>query len=342
MTDQPKELSFDQVEEFGPILKWKHIFRLASETFAEDISQAVQTLFSFLDELISGAVHSHSDLRKRFRVQLRRAIDDQWHLEMLLDPVLWYNSHRNAQGEVSSENEEKANRYVSWVFQNFLRSHTYPADCADSSWIQCYYKTEEACDSHRIRQVTPECPHGHIEWECGAKISASRCNFRIFKERRRECYCRDDAEAAEPKCHFCQFEAKGLVTLVRKESLAEFVLAPTPDSVQRNTFPHTNEDLIRSSRVWSLIHDYCSSLSTYTLSKSSSSFPVTRIVFNFGEWETAMHRNRDLNECHAHVHFWLDKLVLPLFETLYDHFTTPEDYMWINAIDLQSVLKSRK
>lgn len=127
-----------------------------------------------------------------------------------------------------------------------------------------------------------------------------------------------------------------------RESLSEFVLTPTPISIQQSRYPHDNEDFVKSIDVWKRVFEYCQLLSTFVKQKSCEINPVTDIVLNFGDWETAMDRDRSLLECHAHVHFWLDLRTVRHFETLYDHYTLPDDYMWVNAFNLNNVLELEK
>ena len=64
---------------------------------------------------------------------------------------------------------------------------------------------------------------------------------------------------------------------------------------------------------------------------------VTRIVMNFGSWETALALNPNLRECHAHSHFWLSRAFIRAIEgdtlmaALHGHNCTPDDYCLENV-----------
>jgi len=326
-TDDFSSLVAKDIKEMGPFLQYQQEFDLMRDQDHIQIAFAVQTIFQKLETMFVG-------LKDSFRLQLRNDADN-WKLEVLLDPKVWYDWKRLPDGKLSKNDNDNAESFLKYVRDNFKQSPGSPSRLTDPEFRPCEHKLKSICD--KITRY--KCVFGHYEWECGARVSHKTnpnkvCEYYVLQERRKLC---PDECTERNQCNFCLFEKNGFITVVRKERTRELELVPTLEYIQKGTAPHSNESTATWSVFWKTAKRYITLLKTLIPSAEN---PVERIVFNFGTWETEMDRDRNLLECHAHAHFWIFPQHVQHIPILFDHHQDLEDYMWINAQDLNFCIGS--
>jgi len=116
------------------------------------------------------------------------------------------------------------------------------------------------------------------------------------------------------------------------EFTREVLIMPSPDAIDAGVLPHSNVDMVESAPFWMAAQNYALLLKSQT---PEAQFPVTRVVVNFGAWETALRAKPFLRECHAHAHLWITPDFVRHFKPLRGHDYQPEDYLLTNARQLE-------
>lgn len=264
-------------------------------------------------------------LMERYRLQLVKVDGGVWKLQICLDPLEWYqylrslpnNEPSSSEGEPSKPNYIiAAERYLEWVYSNSHRciepkKKTKPVE-------MCRYDlTSQGC-------TYVQCRFDHTLWECKAKV-----DHHVRGEIDYGFFCKKSLTVQA----FDNFDPNW-TAFIRPEKTRDIVIVPHPKYIYDAPFPHSNYLMVQTSLFWNTAAKFANRLCE--ISKDASA--VERIVVNFGEWETAVHDDVYLKECHAHFHLWLSANSVRAIPQLDGFDFPPNDYLWINAVNLQQTL----
>ena len=134
-------------------------------------------------------------------------------------------------------------------------------------------------NTHRSFNLFVE--YDHTDYICKAKVpildsQEECCNF----------YCATGLI-------FEKIPTKNYILLLRWETIRELILASCPHRAKDNHCD--NEELLKRTEFWSFL------LSQWELLKFHT------MAVNFGQWESAIARNKYTQTCHAHVHLLFNK-----------------------------------
>jgi len=294
--------------EDSPIWEVNEHFRLS------DFSQLCGASFSLIEKLHS----MHVSLRQRFRIQLI-VQKDVWKLQLCLDPTVWYLSKR-VPSDIENCGKEKphflkeADSFMTWVYEN---SDKCP-EPTDKISLPTLCHKPPPCPN-------PSCTFDHIIWQCPAEVPHK------MKENTE---CKFQCRKSLLFTHECEeIKKSGWVILRRPEKTRDLVISPCPKEISENLLPHNNEDLISCDAFWDAVKTFIQHLDENCAKKS-----VERVVINFGSWESAVHRDVYLKECHAHAHFWLSSESVRVLGQMDGCDFPPNDYLWLNAVELQKTV----
>ena len=282
-------------------------FLIYPTTFTRDSSEAhglalaSRAIIRFLDE--------YHELRGAFRIELVYMDENKtWELRACLDPKPWFDKllHVVADRAVAVG---LALSYADGARKSSKAAIVMPRDV--TSTPTCKRKGCTKCEGRL-----------HVLWRCLREVPLIHATTRQMRVCDMPVFLEDLVESNQDW------------VLLRRyaEKTHELLFLPTPDQIENRGFPHGNINMVQDPRFWTAALTEIGVLtgSTDTLCA------VTRIVINFGGWETAMRNNPLLAECHAHAHIWLtsdfvhsDKVPL-----LQGHDAAPEDYVSKNAADL--------
>jgi len=247
-------------------------------------------------------------LQKAYRIELAFE-NKKWILRACIDPIRWYDSIIN-----NTKSMDYALRFI--------------ANCRKygQETLQPKLETPKTapCTNNHCKRST--CRFLHEVWPpCTAMInyldggSSTQCGFTIYEENKiDQVYGLDNWSL-----------------FVRPFELTrEVLLIPSPSDIKFYNIPHGNKGLIQQPSFWKAAQEISIKMSKKTLLQTN---PVTRIVVNFGEWETGMRLNPLLEECHAHAHLWLttEFTRCGVYPKLAKHDYPPEDYLIANARELE-------
>jgi hypothetical protein len=252
---------------------------------------------------------------KGYRIEL--LLDgDKGVLRLCLDPVIWYDDLCDKIGKVAVD---VAKDFSMWAFQEQRKKRenyddlVCPKEMATGG-KQCSYKP---CKPPPGKP----CQHLHKYWTCPSKVQhlskeQVECGFSAWHENRLQ----------------IKDIPSGWDLFKRLELTREVLIMPHPNIIQSGEVPHGNVGMVKTPRFWEVVQTCCQQLQSLGKSKE---WAVTRVVINFGRWETGMRVNPYLEECHAHAHLWLTKDFISNYEPLKKHDYAPEDYVLKNARQLE-------
>lgn len=287
--------------EFGPIYSFSYSNSSISSFDCKTITSGCQALLRHLRSF-----DERFCLSKSYRIQL---LEDgsKTSLQLCLDPLQWYGyikeNHPNDYIRMADE-------FVDFAYKSAEKLPQAPKKEARN---ECWYN-KTACP------YKGNCERLHKEWTCHADvdhvISGTRvCKFSDYKE-----------------SIFDNFKNAKWDLMNRREYTRDLLLVPKSYYIKTGDLPHSNIDLIQCEDFWGTVKEAVQ----FIASISNDQKPVTRVVINFGFWETAVHKDPYLKECHAHAHLWLTPSSVRNIKALELHDFPPEDYLYINAKELQN------
>ncbi|MEM3062212.1 MAG: hypothetical protein QW303_01510 [Nitrososphaerota archaeon] len=270
------------------------------------------------------------ELQESYRIELvpLSVGNDNWELRACLNPIVWFDwlSHQN------DLKEDAFNIAYEWV------------DKCKAEKLMDYVPLDKLKKKKPICKGFPcdkKCGKVHKKEPCGKEIKYAnwniheKCDFTPIEENIFK--VGTDSSKEPPKK---ELSDNGWILMVRPfEYYREILLCPFKDG---QGLPHGNGAMTIDSRFWKTAQqkavDLYMILKEQKMEKSTGvEPPVTRIVFNFGHWETALQTSPYLEECHGHAHFWLtlEFIAHVKWNDLSKHHYPPQDYVLINAYELE-------
>lgn len=91
--------------------------------------------------------------------------------------------------------------------------------------------------------------------------------------------------------------AKFFTVVRRKEATRDLLIMPCPFNDNNEQGPHNNIDLIHCESVWNYVEAVVGKIS-----ELCGPNVVELLALNFGDWESAANEDKDVLQCHGHIH----------------------------------------
>ena len=276
-----------------------------------------------------------------FRDLLDASSSSHWRLRFSLHTPTWFDHILRQQSDIPA--------FLNTVrtFVDKCKQVSFPPDQNDCSSARVNPKTEPC----KYKPCTSaSCTNRHPYFTCTEprkfKDGIHPCDWFCFDE-----LVFSDWPPADPTVTLENKTASFLLS-ARHETTRDILILP----LNRH---QSNHEMIMDVQFWTqaiLFIRTLSVLSKYTSippsspsspapsspSSPASIFPVTTMAINFGEWETAMHKNPNALDCHAHAHFLLTPQFIGLCSSdglkcpaLAFRYSNPTNYYEKNGNELE-------
>eukprot|EP01133_Synstelium_polycarpum_P010773 gene10773-12551_t len=237
---------------------------------------------------------SKKELRHSYRLELVRSNDNnsdpecEWRLQLVVDPEEWFEVLSNDNQDMALDRATRA---------------LVPNNLEKLSKTVCSFKRK--CDRRRDKDHLEA--YVHTEWICDFNIpdkngiAKHKCCLPVYSE-----------TIVNPKELGDKNFLPGINLLSRwNEMSRELMMIPTPDTISKNVFPHSNQKWVTMESFWDTARKICCFLER--ANTTGTYVASNRIVINHGQWETGARIRPNINEGHPHAHIWLS---LPFVQSL--------------------------
>jgi len=258
-------------------------------------------------------------------------------------PSVWYSEMKDS----PESKAERALRYLEVQRAQFSYSRSYPE--ADELFLRDDLLPDYCWKGNRCSHfgscmeyhslIVPACQGSNrtkshtttmCNWMCQEELILQQLSMVVFPEMEQQIRSSFKQRSRFPVPY---------VLISRAEATREILILPNPAFNDQSDFHFDNSLLACSEAFWQF------SLHVMNTIKSNIGVVPEQVYFNFGEWETAISRNRYLKECHGHLHLMFsvaDMRELGLFDkSAAGRYADVEDHAEKDCDSLDRIIPSR-